>query len=83
MLLIAIFINFVTNYTLMADNNESGQILQKLDEIKSELDYIKEHMVDVDKVLSDDDKKALAEAEEEYKAGKTTSLEGLKEELGK
>ena len=28
--------------------NQSKQILEKLDEIKSELDYIKKHMVDVD-----------------------------------
>lgn len=62
--------------------SESKEILQKLDEIKSELDYIKGHMVDIDQILNDDDKKALAEAEEEYKKGKTTSFDELQEELG-
>lgn len=63
--------------------SESKEILQKLDEIKSELDYIKGHMVDIDQILNDDDKKALAEAQEEYKTGKTTSFDELQEELGR
>ena len=50
------------------------QILEKLDEIKSELDYIKKHMVDVDTVLTDDDFESLNEAEKDLKAGKTKRL---------
>ncbi|MFO8015569.1 MAG: hypothetical protein R6U32_00545 [Candidatus Woesearchaeota archaeon] len=66
----------------MTSGAESKQILQRLDEIKSELDYIKGNMVDIDQVLTEEDKKALAGAEEEYKKGKTTTLEDLKKELG-
>jgi len=49
-------------------------ILEKLDEIKSELDYIKSHLANIDSVLTDDDVKALKEAEEDYKKGKTLKL---------
>jgi hypothetical protein len=57
------------------------QIMEKLDSIKSELDFIKEHLVD-DSILSDDDKLALEEAERDYREGKTTRLEDLEKELG-
>ena len=60
---------------------DKGLIMEKLNDIKSELDYIKRHMVDIDTILTEDDKKALEEAREEFKKGKTTSLEGLKKEL--
>tara|TARA_Y100000310_G_scaffold29928_1_gene28442 strand:- start:1318 stop:1521 length:204 start_codon:yes stop_codon:yes gene_type:complete len=62
--------------------SEAKEILGKLDAIKSELDYIKEHMVDSDSILTEEDKKDLANAREEYKKGETTSLEELEKELG-
>ena len=49
-------------------------IMDRLDEIKSELDYIKKHMVDVDAVLTEDDMDALTEAEEDLKKGRTVKL---------
>ena len=61
--------------------SETKQIMDKLDEIKSELDYINEHMVDIDSILTKDDKEALAKSQEELKKGETTSLEDLKKEL--
>jgi len=57
-------------------------ILEKLDLIKSELDYIKEHMVDADSILSEDDREALEQARKEHAEGKTKSLKQLKTELG-
>ena len=57
-------------------------ILEKLDLIKSELDYIKEHMVDADSILSEDDREALEQARKEHAEGKTKSLKQLKKELG-
>ena len=62
--------------------SEAKEILGKLDAIKSELDYIKEHMVDTDSILTEEDKKDLNKAREEYKKGETTSLEELEKELG-
>ncbi len=55
----------------MEDNK---QILNKLDEIKSELNYIKRHMVDMDIVLTDEDSESLKEAENNFKSGKTKRL---------
>ena len=57
------------------------KILDKLTEIKIELDYIKGHIVD-DIILTEDDKIALVEARKEYKEGKTIKLEDLKKEIG-
>jgi hypothetical protein len=42
--------------------------------IKSELDYIKEHLVDVDAVLTEDDLKSIQEAEKDLKTGKTKRI---------
>lgn len=59
-------------FTIMA--TEAKEILNKLELIKADLDYIKKHMVDVDLVLTDDDLEALEEAESDLKAGKTKRL---------
>ena len=59
-------------FTIMA--TEAKEILNKLEIIKADLDYIKKHMVDVDLVLTDDDLEALEEAEKDLKAGKTKRL---------
>ena len=59
-------------FTIMA--TEAKEILNKLEIIKADLDYIKEHMVDVDLVLTDDDLEALEEAEKDLKSGKTKRL---------
>ncbi len=57
------------------------QILEKLESIKSELDYLKEHMVDIDSILTEDDFQALKESEKEHKEGKTIKLKDLKKQL--
>jgi len=59
-------------FTIMA--TEVKEILEKLETIKADLDYIKKHMVDVDLVLTDDDLEALEEAESDLKRGKTKRL---------
>tara|TARA_Y100000310_G_C20302575_1_gene632508 strand:+ start:86 stop:256 length:171 start_codon:yes stop_codon:yes gene_type:complete len=53
---------------------EVTQIMEKLNHIQSDLDYIKGHISDVDFVLTDDDLNALAEAEEDLSTGKTIKL---------
>jgi len=47
-------------------------VLNKLDLIKSELDYIKAHLVDI--TLTNDDLLSLREAERDLKEGKTKRL---------
>ncbi|HLC60216.1 MAG TPA: hypothetical protein VJJ52_02195 [Candidatus Nanoarchaeia archaeon] len=54
--------------------SETKIILNKLDEIKSELDYIKNHMADVDTIITTDDIESLKEAEDDLKNGKTVRL---------
>lgn len=51
-----------------------GQIMQKLEKIESELDFIKEHMVDADTILTPEEEKILEKGLKEYKEGKTISL---------
>ncbi len=59
--------------------NES-QIVEELKAIKEELMYIKEHMVDIDTILTPDEKKVLKESVGEFERGETTKLEDLKRE---
>ncbi|MBI5148276.1 hypothetical protein HZA33_01200 [Candidatus Pacearchaeota archaeon] len=47
-------------------------ILNKLDIIKSEVDAIREHLVDI--TLTNDDLSALEKADEDLKKGKTKRL---------
>ncbi len=58
------------------------QITEELKAIRADLNYIKEHMVDVDTILTFDEEKRLNEAIEEHKAGKCTSLEDFEKEMG-
>ncbi|MCH8003094.1 MAG: hypothetical protein IH934_00545 [Nanoarchaeota archaeon] len=53
---------------------ESKIIMQKLDDIKSELDYIKNHIADVDTILTEEDIESLEEADKDFKEGKTKRL---------
>jgi len=62
-------------------NDNTKQILLKLDEIKSELDYIKEHMVDIDTILTPEEEERLDESLRDLKEGKTTSLEDFEREI--
>ncbi len=61
------------------DVNES-QIVEELKSIKEELRYIKEHMVDIDTILTPNEKEILKESIDEFKRGETTKLEDLKRE---
>ena len=53
---------------------ENKQIMDKLNEIQSDLSYIKKHISDLDAVLTDEDIQALDNAEQELKSGKTKRL---------
>lgn len=54
------------------------KIVEKLQEIQEDLDFIKKHMVDVDMVLTVEDKKILDKSISNEKAGKLISLEAIK-----
>ena len=57
---------------------ETKQIMDELKSIKDELHYIKVHMVDVDTILTAEEKQLLDKSIVNEKAGNLTSLEVLK-----
>jgi hypothetical protein len=57
-------------------------IINELKAIRKDIDFIKEHMVDVDSILTEDDYNALQDYREEKKAGKCIPHEQLVKELG-
>ncbi|HLC52347.1 MAG TPA: hypothetical protein VJI98_03845 [Candidatus Nanoarchaeia archaeon] len=61
---------------------ETKIILEKLDLIQSELDYIKEHMFDPDTIMTTEESKRFEQSMKELNEGKTTPLSKLKKELG-
>jgi hypothetical protein len=54
---------------------------EELKAIRTDLDYIKEHMIDVDTILTPKEQERLDEAIEEHKSGKAVSLEDFEKEL--
>ncbi len=50
------------------------KVLKELKEIKSELAFIKKHMVDGDIILTSEDLESLEKAEKDFKEGKTKRL---------
>jgi len=65
----------------MSESATLQTIQQELKAIKTDLDYLKEHMVDVDSILTEDDFEALKKAEKERAEGKTITLKELKKQL--
>ena len=56
----------------------SSELMQELKLIREELQYIREHMVDVDMFLSKEEEKCLEECMCEHRDGKTVKLCDLK-----
>ena len=59
------------------------EVVEELKAIRKDLDYIKEHMVDVDTILTPAEEARLEESLKEYKEGKTTLLEDFEKETGR
>ena len=62
--------------------NMNKEILVRLTKLQSDMEYIKEHIVDVDTILTIEEEEALEESLKELKEGKTISHKELKKELG-
>ena len=56
---------------------ENKQIIDELRNLRIDVKFIKEHMVDVDTILTSEEKQLLDESIENEKAGKLISLEEL------
>jgi len=61
---------------------DTKELLNELKIIKVNIDFIKQHMVDIDSIMTAEDYEALKEYEKEKKTGKLVSHEELKKELG-
>ena len=59
------------------------EIWEELKVIRRELGYIKEHMVDVDTVLTREEERILDESLREFDEGEATKLEDFEKELRK
>ena len=66
----------------MTTETVNQQVAEELKAIRADLNFIKEHMVDIDTILTLEEEKKLDEAIEEYKSGKTVSLEDFEKEAG-
>ncbi|WP_440954521.1 hypothetical protein ACSAZK_12950 [Methanosarcina sp. Mfa9] len=66
----------------MAQADFEERIIKELDSIKNQLTDIREHMVDIDCILTDEERKLLEESYEHEKKGKLTTLSEFKKELG-
>ncbi|PIO04294.1 hypothetical protein COT48_01190, partial [Candidatus Woesearchaeota archaeon CG08_land_8_20_14_0_20_47_9] len=61
----------------------SKEILKDLKVIKKDLGFIKAHMIDADVILTPKEEARLEESLEEYRKGKTVSLEAFEKEMKK
>ena len=58
-----------------------GRIFEDLEFLKREIIEIREHMIDRDAILTEDERVLLEKAREEHKKGETISLEELESEF--
>jgi len=59
-----------------------GQMVEDMQAIRKDIQFIKTHMFDPDTIMSIEEERRFQQSLEELKEGKTTSLADLKKELG-
>ena len=64
----------------MAETISTNKIYETLIELKREVDFIKNHMVDVDVILTPEENIELDESLKDLEEGKTFSLEDIKKD---
>lgn len=64
----------------MAETINMNKIYETLIELRREVDFIKNHMVDVDTILTSEENIELDESLKELEEGKTFSLEDIKKD---
>lgn len=57
---------------------EQQNIINRLDRIEKTLKYIQENMIDVDVIITEEERRMLDESVENEKSGKLVSLEAIK-----
>jgi prefoldin subunit 5 len=53
---------------------EIKQLMDKVDHLQSDINYLKKHLVNVDSFLTDEDLESLDKADEDLKSNKTKRL---------
>ena len=66
----------------MAETSFEERVIKELDSIKEQLIEIREHMVDIDCILTDEERKLVDESFKNQREGKLISLSEFKKELG-
>jgi len=66
----------------MSEVDFEKKVFDELASIKAELDEIKEHMVDADTILSEEEKVIVDESFKHEKEGKLVSISEFKKDLG-
>ena len=79
---IEIYLNLRPNLINMETKLEQ-KILEKLDKIEKEVEGIREHMVDIDSILTQEEEARYEESLKEYHAGKAVSLEDFEKKRRK
>jgi len=64
----------------MQEISDVSKIYEALIELKKEVDFIKNHMIDIDVVLTQGENVELVESLNDLKAGKVFSLEDIKKD---
>lgn len=59
----------------------SKDIMNELKKLRIDVNIIKQNMIDPDTILTADEEKRFNEGLEEFKEGKTTSLENFEKEI--
>ena len=57
------------------------EIMKKLAKLQKDVNYLKENMVDIDSIITEEDKRNFEEYEKEKNEGRLISEEQLKKEL--
>lgn len=66
----------------MAEANFEEVVIKELASIKKQLSDIRDHMVDINCILSDEERKLVDKSYEDQRTGNLTSLSEFKKELG-
>jgi hypothetical protein len=66
----------------MAEAIDKEEFMSELKAIREDLNYLKQHMVDIDSIMTEEDFLVLQSYRKEKDAGKLISHNQLKKELG-
>ena len=67
----------------MTETIITEQIVSELKAIRTDIEFIKEHMVDADSIMTPKEELMLKESLEEYSEGKSVSLDEFEKEMNK